>query len=121
MSGCGHCSGNCNVCSGCAGALELTQGELSFLQQLGQIPFLPVARKADSMEPVYLEDTAYSPEEYSLILQCLEKKQLIVLDYGQSLARFDYAAYEDYPIRGTISLTARGQAVVEAVDLHGVL
>lgn len=121
MSGCGNCSGNCNACSGCTGALELTQGELSFLQQLGQIPFLPVARKADSMAPVYLEDTAYSPEEYSLILQCLEKKQLIVLDYSQPLARFDYAAYEAFPVRGIISLTARGQAVLDAVDLQGVL
>ena len=121
MSRCGHCSGNCNGCSGCAGALELTQGELSFLQQLGQIPFLPVARRADNMEPVYLEDTAYSPEEYSLILQCLEKKGLIALDYELPLARFDYTAYTGFPVRGTVSLTARGQAVLDAVELQGVL
>ena len=121
MSRCGHCSGNCSACNGCAGALELTQGELSFLRQLGQIPFLPVARKADSIEPVYLEDTDYSQEEYSLIMQCLEKKGLITLDYALPLARFDYAAYRDFPVRGTISLTARGQAVLDAVDLQGVL
>ena len=50
------------------------------LQTLGQIPFLPVARRADDMTPVYLEDELHSREEYSLILQCLEKRGLISID-----------------------------------------
>ena len=115
------CNGNCGACSGCSKALELTQGELDLLNTLAQIPFLPVARKADDMTPVYLEDTAYSREEYSLILQVLEKKGLIDLDYGAPLKGFDMAAYHGYPVHGTMALTARGQTVVDLLDKQGIL
>ena len=37
------------------GSLELNAGELEMLDTLARIPFLPVARRADSEEPVYLE------------------------------------------------------------------
>lgn len=114
------CNGNCGACQGCGKALELTQAEVDFLNTLAQIPFLPVARKADDMIPVYLEDTAYTREEYSLILQVLEKKGLIDLDYGAPLKGFDMAAYAGYPVHGTIALTARGQTVVELLDKQGI-
>ena len=115
------CNGNCGACSGCGKALELTQGELDLMNTLAQIPFLPVARKQDDMTPVYLEDTSYSTEDYSLILQVLEKKGLIDLDYSSPLKGFDMAAYADYPVHGTLALTARGQAVVELLDRQGIL
>ena len=114
------CNGNCGACSGCGKALELTQGELDLLNTLAQIPFLPVARKADDMTPVYLEDTAYSQEEYSLILQVLEKKGLIDLDYGSPLKGFDMAAYQGCPVHGTMALTGKGQTVVELLDKQGI-
>ena len=79
------CSGNCSSCGGCAKQLTLTQEEIDFLKELGQIPFLPVARKADDMTPVYLEDTRHTREQYSLILQVLEQKGLISLDYDKPL------------------------------------
>ena len=44
--------------------------EIHLLKTLGQFSFLPVARKADDMTPVYREEDAYSQEEYSLIIQC---------------------------------------------------
>ena len=116
---CKHCSGNCAACSGCAGTLELTEGELHILTELGQFSFLPVARKADDMTPVYLEDTRYTREEYSLILACLEKKGLIDMDYRQSLSGFDYSAYAAFPCHGTIALTQRGQTVLEMLELQG--
>lgn len=116
----GNC-GNCSSCGGCANNLELTQGELDLLNTLAQIPFLPVARKADDMTPVYLEDTAYPQDDYSLILQVLEKKGLIDLDYGAPLKGFDMAAYAAYPVHGTIALTIRGQTVVELLDKQGIL
>ena len=115
------CNGNCAGCSGCGKALELTQGEVDLLNTLAQIPFLPVARKADDMTPVYLEDCTYSPEDYSLILQVLEKKGLIDLDYSTPLKGFDMAAYAGYPVHGTVALTARGQTVVELLDKQGIL
>lgn len=123
MSGCGSCSGNCGHCggcSGCGGSLVLNGGEIGMLRRLAQIPFLPVARRADDPAPVYLEDSDCSVEEYSLILQCLEKKGLITLDFDKPLANFDDSAYAAYPLRGSMALTKRGQSVVETLDFQGV-
>ena len=116
---CDHCSGNCNSCGGCSAALELTAGEVSILTALGQYSFLPVARRADDMTPVYLEEQEYSREEYSLILQCLEKKSLIDLDYSAPLSGADMSAYVGYPVHGSMALTARGQNVLELLELQG--
>ena len=122
MSGCGNCSGSCGGCSGCTGcggAMELSRGEIDMLLTLGQIPFLPVARKMGDDTPVYLEDDRCTPEEYSLILRCLEKRGLISIDYAQPLKGFDAKAYSDYPIRGSFALTARGQRVLELLEWQG--
>ena len=123
MSGCGNCSGSCGGCSGCTGcggAMELSRGEIDMLLTLGQIPFLPVARKMGEDVPVYLEDDRYTPEAYSLILQCLEKRGLISIDYAQPLKGFDDSAYAAYPIRGSFALTLRGQRVLELLEWQGV-
>lgn len=120
MSGCGGCSHNCSGCSGCGGCLELTEGEVEMLLQLGQIPFLPVARKLGDDTPVYLEDSRRTTEEYSLILQCLEKRGLISLDYDMPLKNYDHSAYRDYPVRGSFALTSRGQRVLELLETQGI-
>ena len=114
------CSGNCGSCGGCARELTLTEGELHLLDTLSEIPFLPVARKMGDLDPVYLEENRYSVEEYSLILQCLEKKGLISLDYDKPLKNFDTSAYAAYPIRGSMALTQRGQLVVEMLERQGL-
>ena len=114
------CSGNCSSCSGCARELTLTEGELEILNTLAQIPFLPVARRIDDTTPIYLEDEAHSVEEYSLILQCLEKKGLISLDFHTPLKGFNEQAYAAYPIRGSMALTERGQKVLEMMEYQGI-
>ena len=114
-----NCNGNCGGCTGCAKQLTLTEGEISILRKLGQIPFLPIARKADDMIPIYLEDTDYSKEDYSLILQVLEKKGLISMDYDP-LVGADMSAYKGYPVHGSIALTARGQQVLELLEVQGI-
>ena len=116
MSKCGSCCGNCGGC----GPMELTAGEVKMLLKLAQIPFLPVARKMSDDIPVYLEDNDETVEQYSLILQCLEKRGLISIDYDQPLAGFDAAAYAAYPIRGSFALTARGIGVVELLEINGI-
>jgi len=116
MGGCGNCSGDCQSCTGCSGALVLSEGEIALLQQLGQIPFLPVARKSDDMIPVYPENPT---EESSLILQCLEKKQLISIDYDAPLKGCDDRIYGAYPVRGSFALTAKGQQVLELLEIQG--
>ena len=114
------CNGNCAACGGCAKQLTLTDMEIHMLQTLGQIPFLPIARKADDMTPVYLEDTVYSREESSLILQVLEQKGLISLDYDKPLSGVDMTAYAGYPVRGSMALTAKGQTVLDILETQGI-
>jgi len=114
----GNCSGNCGACSGCARELVLTRKEIDFLNLLGQYAFLPVARSMGDLTPVYLEDG--DKEEMSLLLQTLEKKGLISLDYDKPLKLFDESAYAAYPIRGSMALTERGQKVLELMEYQGV-
>ncbi len=115
-----QCNGNCGGCGGCAKTLILSPGEIKILEALGQIPFLPIARKQDDMTPVYLEDTQYSAQEYSLILQALAQKNLISLDYDKPLSGADMTAYAGYPVRGSMALTERGQAVLELMEKQGI-
>ena len=116
----GNC-GNCGKCGGCRpGALEVNEGELAVLESLGQFGFLPVARKQDDMTPVYLEERDYTPEEYSLILQCLEAKGLIRIDYDAPLKGADMGAYKGYPVHGSMALTQRGQQALEVIQLQGI-
>ena len=100
--------------------LELTQEEIDLLRTLAQFAFLPIARRADDFVPVYLEEDAYPPETYSLILQVLEQKRLVSLDYDQPLKNFDAAKYAAYPVKGSAALTERGQQVVEMLELEGI-
>ena len=115
----GNCSGNCASCGGCARELSLTRPELDVLKELGRIPFLPVARTMGDPTPICLELPG-DREEISLVLQCLEKKGLISLDYAEPLKSFDDRAYALWPIRGSMALTARGQQVLELVEYQGI-
>ena len=117
MSSCENCGG----CSGCDRSLTMTEAELEMLTTLAQIPFLPVGRRRDYPAPVYLEEDAHSPEEYTLILQCLEKKGLISLDFDRPLKNADYSRYAHLPIHGSMALTARGQQVLEVLDMQGMV
>ena len=112
------CNGNCGSCSGCARELVLTEKEIDFLNLLGQYAFLPVARTMGDLTPIYLEEG--EREEMSLLLQCLEKKGLISLDYDKPLGNFDEHAYAAYPIRGSMALTERGQKVLELMEYQGI-
>lgn len=111
------CNGNCGSCGGCARELVLSEEEILFLEKLGQIPFLPVARKMGDLTPVYLEE---QDRDYSLILQYLEKKGLVSLDFDKPLKAFDDSAYAAYPIRGSMALTQRGHTVLELLERQGI-
>lgn len=117
---CGGCGGNCSGCTGCSASLELTAGEMGVLQTLGQYSFLPVARRREDMTPVYLEDSTLSREEYSLVLQCLEKRGLIDISYDAPLKGADMSAYVGYPVHGSVGLTRRGQQVLELLEMQGI-
>ena len=117
---CNNCTGSCGGCSGCGTALELTAGEIAFLEELAVFAFLPVARRADDMTPYYVEGDAYSREEYSAILLHLERKKLIDIDYGSPVGSYADPGYEGLRVHGSVALTARGQQVLEQLNIHGV-
>lgn len=117
-NGCGACCGG--ACSGCGGTLQLTQGEIDFLMCFAQIPFLPVARRSDSEQPIYLEDDAPAEGNVGEVILALRQKALIRLDYDMPLSNFDYESYRAYPHWGSMALTAEGQRVVEQLELLGI-
>ena len=121
MGNCGSCGGSCGKCGGCGGCekeLTLSREEIALLRQLGQYSFLPLARKASDMTPVFLENGEEQKERMSLVLQCLEKKLLIDIDYTP-LPGADMRAYEGYPVHGSMALTERGQQVLELLEVQG--
>lgn len=120
MSKCGNCGGDCGHCTGCGAALTLTETELSLLQVFSQLPFAPVARRADSMEPAFFGETDLPVGECGLALQCLEKKDLISIDYDAPLKGFSDPSYDSCPVRGSAALTARGQQVLELLEIQGI-
>ncbi len=120
MENCKNCASGCGNCSGCSKDLVLTPAEVALLQALAQIPFLPVARKADDMTPVYLENVAEKDNPDGLALALLEKRGLIDIDYRMPLQGFDYTPYKGFPVHGSIALTQKGQQVVELLELQGI-
>lgn len=118
MADCSSCGGHCHEGAACpaGGSLELTAPEVAFLGRMGQLAFEAAARRADDMTPHALPDS----EEMCLVLQCLEKKRLITIDYDAPLKGFDYRVFPGLPVHGSIALTARGQQVLELLEIQGI-
>ena len=114
-------SGCCGSCGSCGGGRELwvTEGEVALLNRFAELAFLPVARRWDSENPVYLEDGVEKAPLNGDLLKALQFKGLISIDYDMPLAGFDYAAYEGYPCRGSMALTEAGQRAVELLTIQG--
>ena len=110
------CSKNCSGCNGCGGPMELTELEVRLLALLGQVAFLPIARKADSEYPICQELPGYSPEDTGLALACLEKRGLTDLSYDTPLKGADMSAYAGYPVYGSVGLTEKGQQAADAAE-----
>lgn len=115
----GGCCGSCGSCGGGGRELWVTPGEVELLERFAQFAFLPVARKWDSETPVYLEDGAEKAALNGDLLTAMQFKGLISIDYDLPLSGFDYAAYEGYPCRGSMALTAQGQRALEILEIQG--
>lgn len=113
MSKCESCGGCSGGCSGCGLELELTEEEIRFLHRLGECAFLPVIQEKEA--PVFPEEPGKE-----LLLQILEKKGLISLDYDKPLKDYHTPAYDASPVRGSMALTKRGQDVLELMKYQGV-
>ena len=121
MSHCkGGCGGCCGNCGGCGSTLVLTPEEISMLRLLGQIPFLPVARSASSLDPVYLEEGELSCQQSNQALRRMEKLGLISISFDQPLKGEYGPQYDSYPIKGSIGLTILGQQALDLLEIQGV-
>lgn len=116
-AGCGSCCHSCGSCEN-QGSLYLTSEELELLNQLAVIPFLPAGFNGRGKHPICLECSG-DPETVSDTLMSLRDKRLISLDPEIPLQGFDYTAYGDCPLHGSLALTALGQQVVELLEIQG--
>ena len=69
--------------------------------------------------PIYAALKTYSIGKTMLGAVGAEKKALIVLDYDKPLKGADMSRYAGYPVHGCISLTQRGQEVLQLLDMMG--
>lgn len=115
---CASCSGCCG--GGCGGELFLTEIEVELLSRFAQIPFLPVGSRGDRKEPLYREESSHSEGDYTQNLLWLKLKGLITIDYDLPLTGFDYAAYPDCRLKGSMALTSAGQRTVELLEIQGL-
>ena len=92
--------------------------ELSLLQLFSVYPFLPAARDSCGM-PVYFPEasdvSAVSADDISASLHALEAKQIISVDDDIPITGYDYSAYDDFPTRGSMALTAFGQDILDSL------
>lgn len=99
--------------------MVLSPLELSLLQLFSVYPFLPAARDKDGM-PVYFPDAssdmfATSADDISACLYALEAKQIISVDEDIPIAGYDYSIYHDFPLHGSMALTAFGQDILDSL------
>ena len=120
MSGCTGCGGCASGCGGCQShVLLLTEAEIRLLRRFGDLAFLPAACTRTNETPVYLSDLGGRAEISAAIL-ALQVKRLISVDFALPLQGFDYAGYEDYPVRGSMALTAAGQEALDSPEHPGL-
>lgn len=117
---------NVHACGGCQCGhhpteIQLSENEISFLNQLAQTPFLPLARfvlkstksshfESVALAPVYINNRTDSMEmvkHMATVLKNLENMGLITLDYEEPLENGDYSDYTNS------ALYAYFQATVE--------
>ena len=94
----------------------MTQPEIDFLLLLAQTPFLPVGRALGEETPIFENDPSKTP-----VLEVLEKKSLISIDYRSPLKGCEDGWYLSCPVQGSLALTARGQQVLDLIDYQGIL
>jgi hypothetical protein len=116
---------NGQTCGGCGcghhqAAMQITESEAEFLNQLAQTPYLPLTRfvlkstKSDHFEsvalaPVYLisrSDSMEMVKSTGIVLKSLEGKGLITLDYDEPLENGNYNDYLDSELYAFFKETA---------------
>lgn len=96
--------------------VPLSPMERDLLRQLAVTPFLPVA--SNGTFPVCRELEMPTPQVGNL-LQKLESRGLIRIDLDLPLAGCSYEDYGEYPLHGSLALTALGQETLDDMEILG--
>lgn len=96
--------------------IPLSPMEKEILKQFAVTPFLPIA--SNGHFPVCYEFSISTPEAGNL-LQKLEKRGLIRIDYDIPLSGYDYSKYSDYSLCGSMALTGLGQDMLDDMEFEG--
>ncbi len=119
-SGCEKTSGS-SPCNGCGSkTLLLCEEEISFLETLGQLAFLPVLDRRDK-SPRYRPLKNFSPAfgaNFPQVVESLRFKKLIMIE-DIPLQNLDYGDESREPncFCSSISLTLQGQEALTAIAL----
>lgn len=107
-----------HICPKTEGIVEipLSPAEKELLKQFAVTPFLPVA--SNGQFPVCNEFSIETHEAGSL-LQKLEKRGLIRIDYDIPLIGYDYSIYNEYSLCGSMALTGLGQDMLDDLEFEG--
>ncbi len=127
----GGCSGSNGIHNcGCQDrTIYITEDEKTFLTRLSQFAFLPLARfvmlssQTDdavsiALAPVYLndkDDSSDTVKNNGELLQSLEDKYLITLDYDLPLKNGDYSMYEESGLYRDFRETARAGVIQDGL------
>ena len=74
-----------------------------------------------AMDTVKLENKTVRKEWDDRVLEVLEKKSLISIDYRSPLKGCKDGWYLSCPVQGSLALTARGQQVLDLIDYQGII
>ncbi len=102
------------MCEGC-GSVFLTEKECELLSMFAEYSFLAVGQSEKSGYPAVLTDGEYDGN--ALLL--LKLNGLVEIDYDIPLKGFDYGPYRGYSRFGSAALTAKGQDVLETMEING--
>ncbi|MBQ6756183.1 MAG: hypothetical protein IJP43_04480 [Oscillospiraceae bacterium] len=95
--------------------IQLTEREMRLLDFFRTEPFMPVVRRI-SLDTPYL---ILAGEDYSDSLMWLQLKGLVDIELSAPVEGGDYSVYPESAVRGSASLTARGQEALDSLDILG--
>ncbi|MBR0063775.1 MAG: hypothetical protein IJP67_06380 [Oscillospiraceae bacterium] len=95
--------------------ISLTEREMILLDAFRTEPFLPLVRRINLDTPYLI----LAGKDYSDEIMWLQLKGLVNIELSAPVNGGDYSAYPESAVRGSASLTLRGQEALDSLDIMG--
>ena len=82
---------------------------------------LMAVAKKNTLTKVPVRQGEYYVQLVSTVNSRYKIERVVSLDYDKPLTGADMSAYAGYPVHGSMALTQRGQAVLEKIEIEGVI